>query len=235
MLSCIYSDYVEVGDYYYGDGTWDSPKLNINKQPIGIVFRNSPGGVDEFADKPENYGGRLESVHVYVMALRNATDKAGKWGNGGNGNKYAIPGVPLAPTSPTLLSDYTGYNYTKSIEEWGKENDYTATKAAIEYDMQVKDPGSSSGWYLPSIAQLSDIANMPNRAEILKEPLGKDFLDVPAGSHARYWSCTLPLYANAYVYQFDSNSVSNKKEQYKLSGCFACASCIDFRNKKSYD
>lgn len=125
-----YLDYVEVGDYYYADGSWCNPNIDVGEAPIGVVFKTGAGGTDDFLDKPENYGWKDKEIHGYVVALKDATPDAVIWGD-----KVSVPDVPEYLNLPKTNSySYTGFTYTKSIEDWGKGGkNYTAAKAAIEY------------------------------------------------------------------------------------------------------
>lgn len=199
-----YLDYVEVGDYYYADGSWRNPNIDVDEDPIGVVFKTGAGGTGDFLDKPENYGWNDKEIHGYVVALNDATPDAVIWGD-----KVSVPGVPEYLNLPKTNS-YTGFTYTKSIEDWGKGGkNYTAAKAAIEYKPAPDEKSKSSGWYLPSLFQLEDIENLPDRKALIEKADGTDFF-TDDRTKTRYWSCILTSNDRSYVWNFDDNK--NAKE-----------------------
>lgn len=140
--------------------------------------------------------------------MHDAADGAIKWGYGGNGAQYAIPDVPTTGSKYNAENcPYTGYNYTKSIVEWGTNgHDYTAAKAVTDYRMSEDDDGpkaplKSSGWYLPSIEQLIDIEKITNRVELFEFAQGEDLIS--NDYNGRYWSCIVGSNANVWTYRFD--------------------------------
>lgn len=195
-ITLTYVDYVEEGDYYYKDGSWANPKLGIEKEVIGIVFKKGPGGVRDFTDDETNYDGKLKTIHGYAVALQDATKVPVKWGDGNQ-----VTDVPYAKNKNDYENTpYTGYNYTKNIEKWGVNHDYTAAKTAIEYGVEA--PANSSGWYLPTAAQLLDAYNLngADRTELFEKAGGKDF--ITDKSTGRYWTCILLNNSSGVIFSF---------------------------------
>lgn len=150
-LELVYGDYVEVGDYYYADGTWSSVYTSTGSSVcIGIVFKV---GAAE-GDAASNYDGKLTNdIHGYVVALQDAHTVKCAWGGDG----------VLIGTS-TNQSDFSGYSNSQKIIAKAKEDghlkpddpklDYPAMYYITEYQKETTIP-NSSGWYFPSTGQLT--------------------------------------------------------------------------------
>ncbi|WP_278703318.1 fimbrillin family protein [Phocaeicola sartorii] len=168
---------LNVGDYYYVDGTWSSTLLE--KPCIGIVFKVGASGNDQ----PSNYEGNKPSdIHGYVVALQDALSTAGNWGT----RKIE---TPIANVDNASVTTYTGYSDTKTIistysggSTW---NDYQAFKAVVDYRSSVPAPGTSSDWYLPSLAQLGDVYNALSTIGV---PLGIADAAFQTENDSRYWT-----------------------------------------------
>lgn len=197
-LWLTYDDYAEAGDFYYFDGTW-SPDYFTFKICIGIVFK---GGVGE-GDDISAYENKLTAIRGYVVALKDAHDQAGAWGIRG-------PNVENLPNENSYTPKYNGYANTAAIRRVAeyattdvskpeKAGQYWAFKVASEY--RVLAPKGSSGWYLPSIGQLADIYNLPDRARLFAKVVGTDFIS--GTNDGRYWSSTEKYELDAWYYRFD--------------------------------
>ena len=129
---------LQVGDYYYADGSiWPEELDNAPKTDcVGIIFSTVTSDTDQ----------GLKWSHGYVIALENTTGEVGtysKWGTGDlDGNKLDI-------NSP--LTNMDGYTISDKL------SDSDAVKAAKEYAVTI--PENTSGWYLPSAAQLAAFLN----------------------------------------------------------------------------
>lgn len=129
---------LQVGDYYYADGSiWPEELDNAPKTDcVGIIFSTVTSDTDQ----------GLKWSHGYVIALENTTGEVGtysKWGTGDlDGNKLTI-------NSP--LTNMDGYTISDKL------SDSDAVKAAKEYAVTI--PENTSGWYLPSAAQLAAFLN----------------------------------------------------------------------------
>ena len=129
---------LQVGDYYYADGSicpGDMENIPSNGC-VGVIFSVETSATDQ----------SLKWSHGYVIALENTTGEVGtysKWGTGDlDGNKLAI-------NSP--LTNMDGYTISDKL------SDSDAVKAAKEYAVTI--PENTSGWYLPSAAQLAAFLN----------------------------------------------------------------------------
>lgn len=216
VVTLKYEDYVQPGDYYYADGTWGPPELKGLGVPIGIVFKAGPGGYGSCEDRLENYAGKnLDDIHGYAVALTDAVEGTIIWGDTG-----LIPDVPTFSKaynedfyySETFVYGYSGYYYTKKIENWGKtgNKNYNAAAAALAYrsNEQIPAPAGSSGWYLPTLQQLSDIGKIPNRTQLFIDVQGRDLITY--ANKGIYWSCVTPTKEKGYLYSIDHPN-ENKK------------------------
>lgn len=129
---------LQVGDYYYADGSicpGDMENIPSNGC-VGVIFSVETSAIDQ----------SLKWSHGYVIALENTTGEVGtysKWGTGDlDDNKLAI-------NSP--LTNMDGYTISDKL------SDSDAVKAAKAYTVTI--PESTSGWYLPSAAQLAAFLN----------------------------------------------------------------------------
>ena len=166
----IYVEYTadslgKIGDYVYNDnGTltfsdgglrkmylngkldYEStrPAPATDKTCIGIVFSNMTSKKDQDAG----------FTNGYVMALKNANDVAQgpAWGPTNTNNPY----IPDITTVGGAISDWDGYTYCKAIKDNNLLESYPAFKKAMAYSVEL--PSKASGWYLPSVGQLTMIA-----------------------------------------------------------------------------
>lgn len=195
-----YDDYVQAGDYYYSDGTW-RPDYTGDKTCIGIVFKS---GAEE-GDDISAYGNKLAAIRGYVVALADAHSEAGAWG-------IRLRTESNLPSESSYTSKYNGYANTAAIRKVTEyattdtskpteNSQYWAFKVASEYSATV--PLGSSGWYLPSIGQLADIYNLPDRAELFAGANGTDF--VSETNDGRYWSSTQKNGYDAWYYRFNGS------------------------------
>lgn len=206
-LRLTYGDYAQGGDYYYFDGTW-RPDYTSAKTCIGIVFKVGAGD----GDAASNYDNKLTAIHGYVVALKDAHDQAGAWGI----RKRSESNLP---NESSYTPKYNGYANTVAIrmvteyaltnvDQPTADNQYWAFKVASEYN--VTAPSGSSGWYLPSIGQLADIYNLPDRAGLFTGANGADFIS--GTNDGRYWSSTQRNNLDAWYYRFNgSGPESNAK------------------------
>lgn len=176
---------LEVGDYFFIDGTWSNELTEDNKANcVGIVYAV---GANE-KDNIDNYGADAAGKEIlgYVMALKNT------------GIPYAADGTDLFPTpnEQYLLSNSRPYFYKQTeaggakddaVVVLGKQTEFswdifngiTATKALLEnetytgatnktdypvllvyetWKTTAVQPANASEWYIPSSAQLYEAA-----------------------------------------------------------------------------
>lgn len=210
-LELVYGDYAEVGDYYYADGTW-SPDYTSNGSSacIGIIFKLGAAQ----GDVASNYDGRLpDGIHGYVVALTDALTYAGEWGvRETDENNEFLPNL-----SSNMDTKYNGYTQTKYILDTHSADltRYEAFSAVKDYTPAA--PANSSGWYLPSMKQLSDVWQLYKGAagNMLYDRLnaiGSDNLfqtGNAGGNHNkdnqyRYWTSTEKSSTAAWYVTFDT-------------------------------
>ena len=140
---------VNIGDYYYSDGTWGSiaEHANSTTSPIGVIFSNSTSNID----KGHSW------THGYAMALQNAGSGTAtyQWYTSDSGN----PTGTYFIVADQIMSDKDGYTHSGYLQTSG----YAAGIAASGYTAKDRNgntvvaPSGISGWYLPSIGQWYDI------------------------------------------------------------------------------
>lgn len=138
---------LQVGDFYYADGTC-LDKLLMNLPCIGIVFRVGAGDADGISA----YGDKLTAIQGYAVALHDVARFGIKWSEN----------TENCGTS-TSTTDYKGYENTQKIQQVSNysETEYPICwKVAHFGDTDTQAPSGSSGWYLPSAAQMIDVVNL---------------------------------------------------------------------------
>lgn len=147
---------LEVGDYYYSDGSiypygnqQDDNDLNkpVKNGCIGVVFEVGTGNIND---------------NGTVLALQNTTNI-----NIGNENMLAWGGYTESILSnivdggndeslQTLIDKKDGLTISKQLQ-----SEVASVQEAISFEEQYPTPQQSSGWYLPSTGQLiSLVANI---------------------------------------------------------------------------
>lgn len=184
-----------VGDYYYVDGTWSSTLLE--KPCIGIVFKVGAAGNDQ----PSNYEGNKPSdIHGYVVALNDALSTAGNWGT-------RNVDTPMNNVYNSNVTAYTGYSDTKTIistysgeDKW---SDYQAFKSIVDYRSSVPALGTSSDWYLPSLAQLGDVYSVLTTISTPLTTVGTAF---KTDNEGQYWTSSEQNSTDAWYIKMNSGT-----------------------------
>ncbi len=167
------ADYVQMGDFYYSDGTWSAPfdlpqPQSTSPTVIGIVMkagRDSDGDwKDDCTYKQKDGTTDMTTIHGYVLALYDANGGSTcTWGSEGTQVEYKVNGVDMM--NREQYTGFYGYKNTQAIISFNKDNSGTlstafpATYAAVNYENETKDskscaaPANSSGWFLPSAGQ----------------------------------------------------------------------------------
>ena len=161
------SDAVKVGDFYYSDGTW-STNLDDSKTVVGVVFYVGDPGIDDEALRDAHPG----CIHGLVVGLKQSKcewqddysgfdDEAdmtvGEWIE--DNTDY----VSIATRSESMSSVFNkimGYNNTLGIDAFNDGDfgwDYEVVVGArVSSTMSgVVAPSMTSGWYVPSIKEVS--------------------------------------------------------------------------------
>lgn len=138
---------LQVGDFYYADGTC-LDKLLMNRPCIGIVFKVGAGEADDISA----YDNKLTAIQGYAVALHDVARFGIKWSEN----------TENCGTS-TSTTDYKGYGNTQKIQQ---VINYSETKYPICWkvahfgDTDTQAPSGSSGWYLPAAAQMTEVVNL---------------------------------------------------------------------------
>jgi len=154
-----------VGDFYYSDGTW-SAELNTGKTVIGVVFWiGDPAENDPIlkADHPEATNGLVMSLVNQNGPWQSNYDAYGalvnQWVQDNlSGYQNIVGGFGYDPEDN--LNYMLGYQNTKAIMAFndaaGNENyPVEAVSGITPFNETVPAPESTSGWYLPSIKEVS--------------------------------------------------------------------------------
>lgn len=158
---------LNIGDYYYSDGTWSS-ELDNSKTCIGVVFWvGNPSEDDPTLKKehPECTNGLVVSLHDVMTSW---------WGNWNlwieEKQSTCIADWILVQTDDYVnikqgssgepLQNAQGYNNTRALEYFNSSDEnaewpVTIVESCEEYRNRVVAPDSSSDWYVPSAKELS--------------------------------------------------------------------------------
>ena len=190
-------EYMEVGYYFYSDGTYgDTYKDN---QTVGIIYKIGQHSTDNV----NNYQGTdITEIHGYVVALddekNSSSTSAFKWKEGKGGlysDEYPEIGMGGGNTSK-----YIGYQNTKYLIDKARTQTETTVPAAST-STEKNSPGvidGTSGWYLPSHTQLKDL-------ESLADFSGDGYTALDG----TYWDSSFDSDANAYIVVFASGAISS--------------------------
>lgn len=155
----------KTGDFYYSDGTY-STTLNEAKHVIGIVFWTGDPTEEDPALKREH----PECTHGLVIAVKGEnlsywqsgyskmSGTVGEWIEDNTEYESITTGTELDDN----LNKIIGYNNSRGIElfnesEFSSEFKVEAMNVVkfFRADKEMTAPEASSGWYLPSIKELS--------------------------------------------------------------------------------
>lgn len=200
-LTLSYGEYIQVGDYYFSDNTCSVLPTKDGATCIGIVFHVGTGA----GDSKENYAGTslaFNGIRGYAVALKDAGSF--QWAS----NKD-LGGKLLTNKDKQL---WIGYLNTKAVQEETLEN-YPAFNKCVNFKPIA--PSGSSGWYLPSCAQLEAIFSQ-------KKTLDKELQNVSGSQLIQgdwYWSSTQSendnqavmyyLKDNGATYDWDKDNLYN--------------------------
>lgn len=158
---------INIGDYYYSDGTW-SQELDPSKTPIGVIFYLC----DPTDTDPTLAREHPECTHGYVVALQKAVTsvpfmenydayveetQSGNFANWLLSNAPEYESVLMGDENRDRLGIAQGYNNTEALKFFN--NAYptyqTIAKYAVAYEETCAAPDGTSGWYIPSPKETS--------------------------------------------------------------------------------
>ena len=143
---------INVGDYYYSDGTWAS-QLDPSKTVIGIVFARANSASSDALlakDYPECVHGLVLSIDEYVMSC--TTDRT--WLRAD-----LIDWMGKHGYNQWLVDDkYCGYNNTQGLIAINAAKVTSGSgvihvdhiDAVLQHREKVQAPAGASAWYMPS-------------------------------------------------------------------------------------
>ena len=141
-LTLSYGEYIQVGDYYFSDNTCSVLPTKDGATCIGIVFYVGTGA----GDSQENYAGTSlasNGIRGYAVALKDA------------GSFPWATEEGKSTQTDSNENSWNGYSNNQIVKGVDVEK-YPAFEACADFTPAALN---SSGWYLPSIAQLGEIRN----------------------------------------------------------------------------
>ena len=141
-LTLSYGEYIQVGDYYFSDNTCSALPTKDGATCIGIVFHVGTGA----GDSQENYDGTslaFNGIRGYAVALKDA------------GSFPWATEEGKSTQTDSNENSWNGYSNNQIVKGVGVGK-FPAFEACADFTPAALN---SSGWYLPSIAQLGEIRN----------------------------------------------------------------------------
>lgn len=199
---------INVGDYYYSDGTW-STNLDASKSVVGVVFAIANAAVADselFADYPGCTHGLVVATQEYSYTfgyISTGYTSTGKW--------FIERGYTNNNTTVA-----NGYSNTKALQAYDLEKDNgQQTSMAVarkgsgapdKHAASVTPPASASMWYVPSYYEMSLLYD--NKAQVNAALSAMGATQV---SDAGYWSSSLQWTSDnykdiLYLYTFDMST-----------------------------
>ena len=187
---------VNIGDYYYSDGTWGTIAEHVNStaKPIAVVFSNSTTTTDN------GHGW----THGYGMSLTNAATSV-TWG------PLGVTALQNISTWSEIVNERDGYSNTQLIKNNYGLSSYPAFYHACNY--VVTAPSNSSNWFLPSIGQWYNIA--VNLGKIPTTYTSWRIAEPGWGGYANYCASNINSYLSVLNVPIDK--FSNNAEYYWCS------------------
>lgn len=148
----------EAGDFYYSDGTW-STALDPEKEVIGVVYWIGDPTFGDATLKREH----PTCTRGLVLAISDAGSTVWQDPTDGSVSDWAVDNTDcLGFASGTNLEDpinrIMGYNNTRGIEAYHKANSRYPVQAfdmLSAYARTHPAPEETSGWYIPSVKEVS--------------------------------------------------------------------------------
>ncbi|MBQ7877420.1 MAG: Ig-like domain-containing protein [Bacteroidales bacterium] len=190
---------LQVGDYYYSDGTVSS-ELDESKTVVGVVFSTQN-------PRLQDSGLPASCVNGLAVALEDAAQNI-KW-QGSSG---------LVSSDLSDLEKYCGYSNTNILKKYNETAENNIVNV-VAYLPSEKPGANTSSWYVPSYAELLQIKS---NIEVLQARIeaagGTRMFDTWAGNYdatfVNYWSSTENDLSSAYAVHMSPNSggVHNKQK-----------------------
>lgn len=226
-----------IGDYLYSDGSFSSV-LDSEKTVVGIVFwAGNPGKDDRLLreEHPQCTNGLAVSVKEIKTGWQTnwgtASTSVADWVSS---NLSGYESIGSGTTIDANMNRHLGYNNTRAIQLYNEGNpgvEVDAVSAIKAFEKDNPAPESSSGWYLPSIKEVSlmcggkyegniwDIDHpMVTIRNIIASRLASVPEAVPLNESSGYWSSTECGKGRAFGVFFMTGMVMDTYKDYQEDG-----------------
>lgn len=149
---------VEVGQYFYSNGTWGTEAEKEGLETLGRVFYAGKHSTDNSI-----YPGNIVKVRGYVVCT-STSDISAKWlENSGSDDNKTLFRVYADSEERQSDESFLGYKFTEETETLlvDKEGEWQ-TAYPLWYEFKNKSisvSSLSSEWYIPSVGQLKSIVD----------------------------------------------------------------------------
>lgn len=147
---------VKVGQYFYNNGTWGNEAEKEGLETLGRVFYAGKN------DNDKSEYSKLCKVRGYVVCTIYNDDKKVSWVTSSNDSEYisCLSSIQIDNDQNIRENDYSGQKLTNEIDNaltslkstWNEKAPFWYAFKNIDID----SPDNSSGWYIPSVAQIKD-------------------------------------------------------------------------------
>ena len=210
----------QIGDFYYSDGTWSSD-LDDAKQLVGVVFYAGDPAQDDGIlknDYPECTHGLVISLQrqkgPWQAGYSNYNDHVDVWVQENLSGYESLLGGMNGTSADDNLNEMLGYQYTKAIKAFNEDPSHANCQVDVvsglsSFEAETPAPSSSTGWYLPSIKEVTlmfygeyegniyDICDEAPNRDVINASLQKiSGADLIGDDDTYYWSSS-ETYANS--------------------------------------
>ena len=193
---------LNIGDYYYSDGTWSS-ELDPSKKVIGIVFSKANAAASD-SHLASDYPGCTHGLVLSTEELLTSCTEGRSWswldlGNWCLGNGY---GQFYDLDKPVGYSNTLGFEAANAaaIQSYGYTIDFTmfnSTSQLMSHRDAVAVPSTASRWYIPSYKEMVMLYENVGLVNERLEAVGGDVLSVTRAFYDdisyQYWCSTYDL------------------------------------------
>ncbi len=155
-VTVSYLSGVDEGDYLYDNGAWGKDESRDGCKTIGRVFHAGRDSRDD-----SSYS--LPKIRGYVVPLTFGNTAEMQWFSNQADTRYiqALADIPISEDAAVRESYYGGYNLTGLLNtalapystDWAEQVPFWYAYKHID----MAAPALSSGWYIPTYAQLKDV------------------------------------------------------------------------------
>lgn len=220
---------LNIGDYYYSDGTWSS-ELDPSKKVIGIVFSKANAAASD-SHLASDYPGCTHGLVLSTEELLTSCTEGRSWswldlGNWCLGNGY---GQFYDLDKPVGYSNTLGFEAANAaaIQSYGYTIDFTmfnSTSQLMSHRDAVAVPSTASRWYIPSYKEMvmlyENVGLVNERLEAVEGDLVAVTRALYDDTSYQYWCSTYDL-SNKVIRAFsmlNGDWFGSKTEATKL-GC----------------